>query len=342
MFRKHIAYFLLISSIFVTVLAQGNVGDVCRMRITGVQGICKLVSDCPQVQELAANGVTPTLCNIPFLSNTYIVCCEGAQNTVSNTAQPNENSFLNTDGGFVFPVDSDNPPPRRPIQPSSRSKSEEKCVEYTKSVTGIVSAAPLTIDPDQIVSVPIEKCENAGISLIVGGEPASAGEFPFMASKSYLLPASYNDIALLRLASQVVFTQFIRPACLWSRKQLDTTKTIATGWGRIGVADDLSDKLLKVELNVFDNSLCSKRYSSSRKLPQGIVSTMLCAGKLEGGKDTCQGDSGGPLLAQNEKNRCIFHIVGITSFGKGCGGPNLPAIYTRISEYVPWIENIIW
>lgn len=51
------------------------------MRITGAQGICKLSSDCPQAQELAANGISATFCGLPFLSNRYIVCCEGAQNT---------------------------------------------------------------------------------------------------------------------------------------------------------------------------------------------------------------------------------------------------------------------
>lgn len=55
-----------------------------------------------------------------------------------------------------------------------------------------------------------------------------------------------------------------------------------------------------------------------------------------------QGDSGGPLQITTSSNECIFHIIGITSFGKGCGGANAPGVYTRVSSFVDWIESIIW
>lgn len=54
-----------------------------------------------------------------------------------------------------------------------------------------------------------------------------------------------------------------------------------------------------------------------------------------------QGDSGGPLQAPINKATCMFHIAGVVSFGLGCG-LGAPGIYTRVSTYVPWIENIVW
>lgn len=55
-----------------------------------------------------------------------------------------------------------------------------------------------------------------------------------------------------------------------------------------------------------------------------------------------QGDSGGPLQIyhSNDDIECMYDIVGITSFGKACSGS--PGVYTRVSKYIEWIENIVW
>ena len=34
-----------------------------------------------------------------------------------------------------------------------------------------------------------------------------------------------------------------------------------------------------------------------------------------------------------------FELVGITSWGKGCGEPNQPGVYTRVSSFLSWIES---
>lgn len=56
--------------------------------------------------------------------------------------------------------------------------------------------------------------------------------------------------------------------------------------------------------------------------------------------DTCRGDSGGPLMYFSPlKNQ--YEIIGIISYGTGCGQENHGGIYTRVSAYIDWIESII-
>lgn len=110
-------------------------------------------------------------------------------------------------------------------------------------------------------------------------------------------------------------------------------------------ANEGTPNLMKVTLDLIDYSVCNQSFSSEvggNSLRHGIVTTQLCAGNLKGGKDTCQGDSGGPLQIVKKDSYCMYAIIGITSFGKFCGFKNSPAVYTKVSYYVPWIESIVW
>jgi hypothetical protein len=49
----------------------------------------------------------------------------------------------------------------------------------------------------------------------------------------YKLPARYHDIALLKLSKKVVFSAYIRPACLQVEKDFKDTTGIAIGYGRM-------------------------------------------------------------------------------------------------------------
>ncbi len=53
-----------------------------------------------------------------------------------------------------------------------------------------------------------------------------------------------------------------------------------------------------------------------------------------------QGDSGGPLNCQ--RNDGTWDVHGIVSFGSsmGCNYPRKPSVFTRVSGYISWINNV--
>lgn len=162
---------------------------------------------------------------------------------------------------------------------------------------------------------------------------------------NYKIPSKYNDIALLKLSKEVQFNLFIRPACLDDSVVASTEHAIATGWGRTEYQAKQSEILLKVILDWIPFDECNGLYRrfSSRYLTNGIdLKTQICAGSKKHRRDTCQGDSGGPLQIYHPQIECMYSIVGITSFGVGCGEMSIPGVYTRVSAFIDWIEHIVW
>lgn len=68
---------------------------------------------------------------------------------------------------------------------------------------------------------------------------------------------------------------------------------------------------------------------------QRVDETNLCAAAHEGGRDSCLGDSGGPLVTKLENGR--WAVIGVVSWGIGCGEKSQPGIYTRVNRFLPWI-----
>uniref|UniRef100_A0A224XEI8 Putative trypsin-like serine protease n=1 Tax=Panstrongylus lignarius TaxID=156445 RepID=A0A224XEI8_9HEMI len=161
---------------------------------------------------------------------------------------------------------------------------------------------------------------------------------------NYKEPAVYNDIALFKLDSDVSLNDWVAPICLHTENEINAVKATVTGWGRLDFVGDVSPKLQEVDITLVNGTECKRLYENYKdtKIPQGIdPNVMICAGEKEGGKDACSGDSGGPLVIQLEKH-CLKTQIGITSFGRDCGLPNTPGVYTRVANYIPWIESIVW
>lgn len=162
----------------------------------------------------------------------------------------------------------------------------------------------------------------------------------FIKHPLYSKKQAYHDIALVKLAQDVYFTKMIRPACLWTGNALNTSAAMATGFGHTEYGGKLSDRLMKVQLQVYPSTDCTFE-QAKRKFPMGVIDGQICAGSKNDNRDTCQGDSGGPLEIVTDQKGCTFHVIGVTSTGVACGY-GTPSIYTRVSSYIDWIEGVVW
>jgi secreted trypsin-like serine protease len=44
---------------------------------------------------------------------------------------------------------------------------------------------------------------------------------------------------------------------------------------------------------------------------------------------------------KDDQNSCVYHLVGIVSTGRSCG-TSTPSLYTKVSNYLNWIEEKVW
>ncbi|XP_072043217.1 ovochymase-2-like [Amphiura filiformis] len=153
--------------------------------------------------------------------------------------------------------------------------------------------------------------------------------------------SSYDaDIALMKMERPFEITDHVRTVCVPQMSQEDEFETdtpvTITGWGTTFEGGPQNPDLFEVTVPVVDQQQCVDYYA-----PEPITDNMICAGLPEGGKDSCQGDSGGPLVGLiKNPDGDRWYLGGVVSWGFGCARPELPGVYTRVTEFEDWIAPI--
>uniref|UniRef100_A0A8D2HBA8 Transmembrane serine protease 12 n=1 Tax=Urocitellus parryii TaxID=9999 RepID=A0A8D2HBA8_UROPR len=124
----------------------------------------------------------------------------------------------------------------------------------------------------------------------------------------FIMETYENDIALFYLKKPVMFNDYIQPICLPFDvfQNLDeNTKCFISGWGRTKEEGNYS-------LNFTDINLSDYWYR--------------------------RGDSGGPLMCYLPEHKQFF-VMGITSYGHGCGRKHFPGVYSGPSFFQKWLTD---
>lgn len=172
-------------------------------------------------------------------------------------------------------------------------------------------------------------------SVTVGYGSAQTSSLQSSAVSEVTMPTVYTsddsyDIAVLDLSAPLSGypSSSVNAIPLGSGSELATgvsgeSNAFATGWGRTAEGGSTTTQLEGVQLPLRADTVCSALYIGY------VAPRTVCAGgkgtSPSGNPDTCQGDSGGPLALEGA-------LVGITSYGNGCGQRLTPGAYTEVSD----------
>ncbi|XP_004412310.1 PREDICTED: coagulation factor X [Odobenus rosmarus divergens] len=143
------------------------------------------------------------------------------------------------------------------------------------------------------------------------------------------------DIAVIKLKTPITFRVNVAPACLpqkdWAESTLMTQKTgIVSGFGKTHEKGRPSSTLKMMEVPYVDRNTCKLSSSFS------ITQNMFCAGYDSKPQDACQGDSGGPHVTRFKDT---YFVTGIVSWGEGCARKGKYGIYTKVTNFLKWIDR---
>lgn len=171
-----------------------------------------------------------------------------------------------------------------------------------------------------------------------GGQRIQVASIRANLQQKYIPGKLLNDYAILKLKTPLTLGGDAQPACLPegatyrpepSYGNGEGKACYVSGWGTPHFGGSGTQTLKHAKVPLVSNSYCERRYGR-------IYDAELCAGKREGGADACQGDSGGPLVCE-EGGKPI--LVGVVSYGHGCGNRLTPGLYARIAHVLDYVSK---
>ncbi|XP_052873595.1 collagenase-like [Anopheles cruzii] len=209
-----------------------------------------------------------------------------------------------------------------------QSMGSRWCGGSLVSVNYVITAASCFLDPGP-TTVLLGASDTTNVAdIVVASE--------IILHQAFVASQNLNDIALVRLARPANITNNIQLARLpnWRQAESLFIGQLATvsGWGALGQnAPELLplNHLHRLSGTIITNAACNLQFFG------GITESHICTATTNG--SPCLGDQGGPLTVQDADGG--HTVIGVFSFVSNLGcDVDWPAVYTRVTRYLSWIE----
>ncbi|XP_005875096.1 PREDICTED: serine protease 58 [Myotis brandtii] len=139
-----------------------------------------------------------------------------------------------------------------------------------------------------------------------------------------------NNLMLIKLERYIEVNDYVKLVSLPKEPPNENTMCMVSTWAynTCDISKD-PDSLQNVNISVISKTNCHNAYKS-----YDITKSMLCLGIVPGRRRPCKEVTAAPAV-------CNGILQGILTFTDGCVLRADVGIYTRIFNYVPWIENTI-
>eukprot|EP00873_Tetraselmis_striata_P000624 jgi/Tetstr1/420888/TSEL_011951.t1 len=147
------------------------------------------------------------------------------------------------------------------------------------------------------------------------------------------------DLAAIIL-DRAVDAPMLRVAAEPSTGIPDGTLLKVMGYGFIDDNNNLSDALLEGVVPYRESSVCNEMFRQKFRRQDVVKTGMMCAGDASAA--ACRGDSGGPLISSSPASQWQEdELLGVVSFGAGCGPDGVPTVYTRLSTFADFLSAFL-
>ncbi|WP_405673983.1 S1 family peptidase [Streptomyces canus] len=186
----------------------------------------------------------------------------------------------------------------------------------------VLGAPPEQVSDFRVIAGRTDLLSDQGVEIAVREVRVNPGYDP---------QSNAGDFAVLTLAEPLPQDAVIAMSAAGDPAYEPGTPATVYGWGDVTGGGDYARRLRAARVHLMSDARCGEAYPGGGDGTY-LADSMLCAGEERGGRDACQGDSGGPLVAQGK-------LVGLVSWGSGCGRPGQPGVYTRVSEVMRTLDR---